>query len=573
MINYFNNNNDPNEIPVDPSTPRTVIASIPDNSPKGVFHRFLGEAGIVGRVIAILVIGGAMLTFIGFNGYRYVSTSIAEMLVNPYDALNAADDLSGVLDNSVVNGADVDSGNTLSGGSTSSVGKPGGGTSSNSTVTVQTPSNQNTTRSIVSSAGFTHPGVMVSLGQLNTTKKRISASESPWGSVTVQAKSSTQATKKPTLTGMVRIDDLSKACDPFNPGSGCVTNCGYESNPNFGCKDETGDAVAAYTQALLWYYTGDEAYAQSSIAILNGWSSVLRGHLGDNRAVQLAWSAESFVRAAEIMRYTYSPTDGKASFNVDQFNTMLQSAFVPTLSKYGYSGYNGNWELSAIDAKMSIAVYTDNRALFNSALAQWRARVPVYIYLKSDGPQPREPAGGEHSGSTELGCFWLSNKAEECKTKPKSDPKANYQNGQIQETCRDFWHVGMGLGSMLNAAETAAIQGVDLYGEQQERIMTGLSYTAQIALAYPSSGYPQGFCNGVSGLKSPSMGLPFEVAYNAYVTRKGVTFKTISIPGLPSRNYSNGDPVKTIIEQNAGRKETVSLMTAWETLSHRQAGN
>ena len=38
--------------------------------------------------------------------------------------------------------------------------------------------------------------------------------------------------------------------------------------------------------------------------------------------------------------------------------------------------------------------------------------------------------------------------------------------GVCQETCRDFGHMQMGFGACVNAAETAFIQGVDLYGEQ-----------------------------------------------------------------------------------------------------------
>ena len=33
--------------------------------------------------------------------------------------------------------------------------------------------------------------------------------------------------------------------------------CGAYSNPNIGCGEELRDAIAAYTHALLWYFTGD----------------------------------------------------------------------------------------------------------------------------------------------------------------------------------------------------------------------------------------------------------------------------------------------------------------------------
>ena len=52
----------------------------------------------------------------------------------------------------------------------------------------------------------------------------------------------------------------------------------------------TADFEAAYTQSLLWYITGDETYAQAAIAILNGWSAVLKNHTGSNGPLQAAWS-------------------------------------------------------------------------------------------------------------------------------------------------------------------------------------------------------------------------------------------------------------------------------------------
>ncbi len=34
-----------------------------------------------------------------------------------------------------------------------------------------------------------------------------------------------------------------------------------------------------------------------------------------------------------------------------------------------------------IDAILGIAVFTDNRTLFDKGIAMWRARVPAYFYL------------------------------------------------------------------------------------------------------------------------------------------------------------------------------------------------
>jgi hypothetical protein len=41
------------------------------------------------------------------------------------------------------------------------------------------------------------------------------------------------------------------------------------SNPNYGCTDERQDAVAAYTDALVWYIAPDARYAQKAIEIMD----------------------------------------------------------------------------------------------------------------------------------------------------------------------------------------------------------------------------------------------------------------------------------------------------------------
>lgn len=45
-----------------------------------------------------------------------------------------------------------------------------------------------------------------------------------------------------------------------------------------------------------------------------------------------------------------------------------------------------------IEGLSSIAVFTENSTLFDHAMAMWRARVPAYFYIGSDGPQPRSVA-------------------------------------------------------------------------------------------------------------------------------------------------------------------------------------
>ncbi len=357
-----------------------------------------------------------------------------------------------------------------------------------------------------SPALFHHPGILVNRAQLDFVKEKIEAGKEPWKSAFEAAKSS-------------ELGALSYTPHPYQ-----TCDCGPFSRPDIGCKDEQRDSEAAYTQALLWYYTGNKDYAENAIKIMNAWSSTLTGgHKNANGPVQAAWCAEQFPRAAEIVRYTYS---GWSSNDIARFKNMLATQYLPSV--IGGSCENGNKELSMSEALINIGVFNDDHATFEAGLKMWRGRTPAYIYLSTDGPAPVKPANCDSA-------IW-GNKGI---TTP-------FVDGLLQETVRDSGHANLALSSMVNAAETARQQGVDLYGEQAKRIMAALEYQAQFL---PPNNTP------------PPANLSFhthptwEIAYNHYHNRKGY-----SLPKLAA-------VLPTI------RPTGVNHQMAWETLTHAEVGS
>src|SRR5690349_9124579 len=150
------------------------------------------------------------------------------------------------------------------------------------------------TVSIVSSpsaaapATFAHPGVLVSRAQLDFVRTQVNANAQPWRAAYDQMLASSYASLSRT------------------PRPRAVVECGSFSNPNFGCTDERQDAIAAYTDALIWYITGDARYAQKSIALMDAWSAVITSHTNSNAPLQTGWAGSSWPRAAEIIKSTYS---------------------------------------------------------------------------------------------------------------------------------------------------------------------------------------------------------------------------------------------------------------------------
>jgi hypothetical protein len=362
--------------------------------------------------------------------------------------------------------------------------------------------------------GFVHPGVLVQKGGLDFVKAKIAAKEEPWLSAFEAAKKS-------------RWGALA-----YKPGPRAVVECGSYSSPDNGCSEEKSDVIAAYTHALLWYFTGDEAHAKASLAIMNAWSAVLVDHTNSNAPLQSAWAASVFPRAGEIMKHTYG---GWPAGEADRFGAMLRKAYLPLVIK-GAPNQNGNWELSMIEAAIGIGVFLDDPATFDRAVAMWRKRVPAYVYMKSDGPLPVPPPGGGKTTKAELTAFWFD--------------QPTFMDGLSQETCRDFGHLQYGLAAIVSAAETARIQGVDLYAEESSRIRAGLEFHAQYLDGVPA---PASLCGGK--LTDVAVDPMWEVAHNHFANRLGLA--------LPhTRNVVR-----------AHRPSGADHHMVWETLTHADVGS
>jgi len=344
--------------------------------------------------------------------------------------------------------------------------------------------------------------VLVTGEQLSFVKAKLSAGAEPWKSALAKAMTYMRSSD---FSGYPAFASLTYVPHPVPE-----ICCGSVSKPDIGCKAEQFDASAAYTTALIWALTGNEAYGKQSIAIMNAYSAVLKKHYGptetctdstgtsgisSNTIVQSGWVGSIFPRAAEIMR-----TDPAWSADdVAKFKTLLQSAYLPNLQTEPPD--NGNWELSVADALVQIGVFLDDEASFKQGLGFWRKRVPAYIYLSADGKTPVTIAGAKWNAT-------------------------NYFDGLCQETCRDLHHPQLGFAAMINAAETARIQGVDLYAEQAARITAGLEvesgYLNQLAASQKLS--PDPGCSTVfpnSDMEGPAP--MWEIAYNHYATRLGMS--------------------------------------------------
>jgi hypothetical protein len=324
---------------------------------------------------------------------------------------------------------------------------------------------------------FRHPGVLVSRAQLNFIKSQVARKAEPFYTQFFHAQQSP-------------FGDLHY--QPQGPPADGIIACGSYSHPDLGCHAEDRDAIAAYVQALLWYITGNHAYALNAIRILNAYGHGVKAYTLSNAPLQAAWSAEFWPRAAEIIRYSKA---GWSRADCAAFAAMLTRINLPLI--YNGSRANGNWELSMIDGMMGIAVFTNDRALLHHAAEMWEQRVPAYFYYApTDGNHPVPAPRGVAS--------WHGQTVFDMRV-----------NGMPQEACRDFNHTDYGISATMNAAETARIQGLKLYQSQEKRLIAAMEFTAFYLLRNPVPPY---VCNGRVRLsKAPD----FVIGYNEFHNRLG----------------------------------------------------
>ena len=348
---------------------------------------------------------------------------------------------------------------------------------------------------------FSHPGVLVSDFELAYVTSKIAAGESPWSEEFERAKNSDLASRTPT--GQTNIDSRND----------------HEADL---LRD---DAIAAYTQALLWRYSGNETYAIGAITILNAWADFEGFSAGTDQDKLLAgWTGATLAPAAEIMR-SYP---GWHADEIINLQSMFRRAFYTQLNVA--SSWNGNVDLTQIDAMMAIAVFNEDEELFNKGLMRFNTRLPAYIYLAADGAAPQAITGDDGN----IQKFWFQ--------------PNRWVNGLTQESCRDNGHHSQyGVGSALHAAETAWHQGIDIYTKNQERLTAAMELLAGQLL----TGSMQGICP--NDQVTPNRFNTWEVGYNHFHGRKGLD--------LPNTR-------KLILQQIRSSKSRTDWNLNYETLTH-----
>ncbi|KYG08104.1 hypothetical protein BE21_25570 [Sorangium cellulosum] len=424
------------------------------------------------------------------------------------------------------------------------------------------------TGSAAPASPFVHPGILVSKEQLDFVKAKIRNGEQPWSKEYQLARGS-----KPADRSYVAAPVPVVKCS--TPGSKQkAIDLGYEQA---GCDSIVNDANAAYTQALLWYYSGDAQYAENARGILDAWARTLTAILFDqprfpdnnsqvyaNGHFAAGWAGTNFLRAAEILRYTYSGwTAADTALQENHFRTVYWD-----LVKDGWTGGQNRTSVMN-ETALDIAIFTNDLEKYEYVVSQVEHSSKAMIYMPSDGGQPLSPiyqGRPRYTSGTELASIW-------------SNP-TRYIAGLEQETCRDLGHTQMGMSSLANMAETLRIQGDprSAYGDDpehdQNRLRESLELNADYVLQYldntrnrvgvevspagwmPARNWPCSSFSKNAGGHSAVMG--WEIGYNEFRNRRG-----ISMPKT--------EALIARVRAMSSASTRVGNHIGWETLTHAGA--
>jgi len=276
------------------------------------------------------------------------------------------------------------------------------------------------------------------------------------------------------------------------------------------------DIAVCYGSALRWKISGDTAYADQAVALLNSWGSTLTSVAGDTNVMLTELYGYQFACAAEIMR-TYP---GWAAADISQFQTMIYNVFYPLADNFltghfgtGFSHYWANWDLAGMNTMYAIGVFCDNTSLTTEATN--------YFY-----------------NGVGNGCI---------------DRFVNYIHpgflGQSQEIGRDQGHATLNIAEVATLCQMAWNQGVDLFGYENNKILAAAEYTAQYNLGQDVPFAPYANSDGwlMTAPSSQSRGANWRpgwaTIYNHYVNLLGLAApntKTV-VTNMGTSWYYNGD--------------------------------
>jgi len=323
---------------------------------------------------------------------------------------------------------------------------------------------------------FIHPGGLHTQSDFDRMAAKVAASENPW---------------KATWDKLLASPYAQLSWTPAPVSVICRTGNTSICSNNY--TRTQMDSVAVYELAMRWRVSGDTAYAEHAIDIMDAWSSALTAINGDsNGSLGAGIIGAQFAMAAE----TLNGYSGWSPASKTAFQNMLVNVFYPANHDFLIrhhdtcnTHYRCNWDTCNMASMIAIGVFCDRQDIFDEAV----------VYFKD----------GIGNGCIKRAAWYIH-------------PDGL---GQTEEAGRDQAHNMGGIHWLGQVCEVAWNQGVDLYGYDNSRYLRALEYIAKYNLFNDVPYVPHRTCDMTytesvvsdSGLGNFSPN--WELAYNHYVNR------------------------------------------------------
>lgn len=264
----------------------------------------------------------------------------------------------------------------------------------------------------------------------------------------------------------------------------------------------------ALDHALLWKITGNTAYADKAVEVLNRYIPVKSTWTNGTNCLDNG-SARTLIEAAELLRdYSGWKAEDQQGFKdflvypgysskedyYAKYATSVKETNRTTIYWNVFQGdpnRHGNQGLYGMHCLMAMGIYLDNDTIYERALN----KVLSMPHRSDDLPYPKGPreydrqvtSGVPECFNTYSGTLTVGDQEDY-----GFDDELKYwiyENGQCQEASRDQGHIMDGMCNMTDIAKIAWNQGDDIFTAYNDRLLDGITYAAKYNYGWANNHY------------------------------------------------------------------------------------
>jgi hypothetical protein len=242
------------------------------------------------------------------------------------------------------------------------------------------------------------------------------------------------------------------------------------------------DMIAIWNLSRMWYFTQDDRYAKRAHDILLAWATTQTEFAGRESMLDLGDYAYKFVGGAEILRSTWP---GWTQADTTAVKAYFGKVLLPASNPYGDNQFGAaNKGALALVAGGLLAIFNDDVAKLDDIV--YRVRTLAHIGLRS---------------SNDI--------------------------GMLGDSLRDQGHAHGQLLSLAMLAEALWKQGIDVYSDFDNRLLSAGEYFARVNELAPTPFLPFGTTDAYYIADNTNRGwgggnVALNLIHGAYIVRKGM---------------------------------------------------